>query len=324
MKLMLQDRDQIEAVSAPLAEELDSAYRRIKAAWGVQHKDDDAHGDVTADSLVVAETLEVGESGLFGGNVTVQLDTHQSVVIGDLSDVNPGGIGATGIRLQDDANTDFTIEADPGTFSAPALIWRDLLNGSVASSFLGLFRSSAVGVAPAEYNLSPPASTISLYLGSLASGRRWAEVYSTVVRVFTGFYERGRTVALGDGETPVFNAATYTASGGFTWSVASAKTHRLSRVGSQLFCDFWLEGTNVLGGAPAELNIALPAGLVAAVNQGVTFQAIDKGTSAVGWARIVAGESFVRLQSSIAGAGWQATAGADTTVRLQMRIEVVG
>lgn len=65
MKLLLQARDQIELLSNALAEELDSMIRRIKASWNVEHKDDDTHGDVTADSVAIRGGLRV--EGLIDG-----------------------------------------------------------------------------------------------------------------------------------------------------------------------------------------------------------------------------------------------------------------
>jgi hypothetical protein len=328
----LKFRERLQKIAGVLVEELDQLLIDVDAYLLVEHKGDGSHSDVTADSVTVENDVTAGGDGTFDGNVTADAD-GTAVEIGN--GVGGGGdyFGAPGIRFTYSSTHDWAVLLGDNNYSGasrPGMIWHDPPNVAATGTagFLALYRSTAIGVINAEYHLIPATSVSLIYLGADTLGRRIAALNCFHVRANDGYYERGRTVMVGDGETPTFAAGNYTASGvGITWPVLAGQeqTSRFSRSGSQLFVDKWIVGSNVLGGAPAELNIALPAGLTAAVDQGVTFQAIDAGGAAtVGWARIVAGESFIRLQSTVGGAGWTATAGANTTVRLQMRIEVVG
>src|SRR4051812_16597164 len=51
MKLVLINRERLQSLGSFLVSELDSMVSRIRSAWSVEHKDDDSHGHVHADSI---------------------------------------------------------------------------------------------------------------------------------------------------------------------------------------------------------------------------------------------------------------------------------
>jgi hypothetical protein len=84
MKLFLTNREQLQSLGAFLVSELDSMVARIRGAWSVEHKEDDTHGNVHADSLA-------------SGRVTLSDIVEETIALATLDNYDPGGLTTAGI-----------------------------------------------------------------------------------------------------------------------------------------------------------------------------------------------------------------------------------
>lgn len=79
-----------ERLPQEVLDELDQHNATLSGYLDEQHKEDGSHGDVTADSVVVANEVTAGGAGTFGGDLTAWAgDPSRECALGDLLKYNP-------------------------------------------------------------------------------------------------------------------------------------------------------------------------------------------------------------------------------------------
>lgn len=88
----------------------------------------------------------------------------------------------------------------------------------------------------------------------------------TNLNIFRGYQEHGRTANLGDWTATTFAAGDYTANGGSTLTVTSGEvtTNEYTEIGHTLHWNLEVDGATTSVASPTEIDIKIPAGLVAA------------------------------------------------------------
>ncbi len=76
MKLILTNREQIGALGSYLVSEFDSIIARIRGAWGVEHNDDDTHGNVHSQSIATGR-LTFSDIATDTISATTRLDNYE-------------------------------------------------------------------------------------------------------------------------------------------------------------------------------------------------------------------------------------------------------
>jgi hypothetical protein len=84
VKLVLINRERLQSLGSFLVSEFDSLISRIRGSWGVEHNDDDSHGNVHADSVATGRLTfsDIVTSAV----TTAQIDNH-----------NPGGLSTAAL-----------------------------------------------------------------------------------------------------------------------------------------------------------------------------------------------------------------------------------
>jgi hypothetical protein len=105
------------------------------------------------------------------------------------------------------------------------------------------------------------------YLGSTFDSfgnGRWAGAYLKACDSTNGYVERGRDAKIGDWKPVAFNAGNF-AGVGATWTVSSGNQveFKYRRTGTTLRGKLFLQGTTLSAAGASELDITLPAGLIA-------------------------------------------------------------
>jgi hypothetical protein len=299
-------RQQLRAIGGWLLTLWDSQQSSITSAWNVEHKADNTHGEVHADSLQA-----VGE-GTFGGNVTGQLTN-----IGKQS--TPDGIG-DGILLGTQWRVIEATEETPGAGTGKELQFWDVLNGGDAPAF------RAVWVSDHWVLLHGQSQSSGLHLGT--SSRRLDELHVLTANVIstlnstTGLKGFGRSVADGVGIAVPYSAGNFTASSG-TWTVDSGEQAvRYAMNGTTMTLWWQITGTDV-SATPTELRMTLPAGFTVAQTARNPITVSDAGAGgSIGVAVAINGDTFVRFFRDAASTAWSTTASDNTAVYGQIAIEV--
>ncbi len=117
-------------------------------------------------------------------------------------------------------------------------------------------------------------------------------------------------------------AGDFTGNGAMTWTVQSGDltTFAYVEMGKLMLIALTVATSSVGGVANTTLQVALPAGRVAARAMTTPAWISDNGTPAIGVVRVTAGGSVLAIQTA-AGANWTASANA-TGVECSLAIEV--
>jgi hypothetical protein len=290
--------------------ELEQLIALFQGYLSAQHKDDGSHGDVTADSLDVETDITAGGDLEVEGSVTADADGTPIVL-------SPDTTFGPGVGLTSGANSSWRIEGSP---SAATLTIRDLLRTASHADTGTIAIVRTASGATGDYTLKPHASYILLSLGADSSGQRIAEVNATLVRAFSGYYERARTAAVGE-FTSFTGTVALTASTGL-WDGATVARAHYRIVGKEARVEFNIHSSDV-SATPADLIMSLPAGITPTAANFRTIQVSNAGAAAaVGIARVAAGTAEIRFQSTAAGGAWGTTAANDTFVRGDIAFEV--
>jgi hypothetical protein len=113
-----------------------------------------------------------------------------------------------------------------------------------------------------------------------------------------GYFERARSVAMGDWISPAYNAGDFTAGGTMTWTVQSADvyTYEYTLIGHTMILAFDIIQTSVTAPLAADLRIAIPGGFTAAKYTPQVFVYNDNGGgNTAGFAQIVPGGTYLSL-----------------------------
>ncbi len=301
---------------------IENALQRLTAAitahWNVEHKDDGTHGAVTCDSITAtkgdaqdrnAPTGNVSADGdgphTFGGDVVTPL-----VVIGMVgTSVGTDGLIGPGVRVYDTDETTIRYEIVNG--GGGTLRQLRILDRVRQVTPLELGWESSNG-----YWWGPGKDTViidNVSLGSpfYGSGRgQWTAAYTR-----NGYFERQRSVALGEWTAVAHAAGNFTASAG-SWTVDSGdqSLYRYTLVGKTMTLAWAIINTDV--SAASVLHLAIPDGFTAAATIDGTYLARDAGGAAVfATCRTVSGQGYIELfPTPGTGGTWTITAADNTTV----------
>lgn len=221
-----------ERLPQEVLDELDQHNATLSGYLDEEHKEDGSHGDVTADSVVVANEVTAGGAGTFGGNLTAWAgDSSRECVLGELLNDNPLVVSSDCVGLK--------IGAEDGVVGKPWFILTQthgLGQGRRELAFVdGNQSDSGRTVAAALYyvpdggfgyyvfgpTLRQNNHVGGLDLGYPNTGRRIRNIYATnitanndihannitannTIAALNGVTERGRTVPMGEwqGYTP--------------------------------------------------------------------------------------------------------------------------
>ena len=144
----------------------------------------------------------------------------------------------------------------------------------------------------------------------------WADIVTN-----RAYFERGRTVAVGEWTAVPYNAGNFTASAG-TWTVDSGDqlAYAYTLVGKTMTLAFDIVGTDVSAGAI--LRIAIPGGYTAARRTRTPISVRDNGTYGTGFAIVKPSQAYVECVASQAAANFAITAGDNTDVNGEITFEV--
>lgn len=140
--------------------------------------------------------------------------------------------------------------------------------------------------------------------------QRWRQFFEALGQTYGTWYQVPHDASL------------YTGGGLQTWTVASADQSTLAYVlmGQLMIVAFTIVTSSVGGVADASLQIAIPAGKVAARDMSAPVWVNNNGTLAIGVARVSAGGTVIAIKL-VNAANWAAA--ADTTgVEGQIAFEV--
>lgn len=163
-----------------------------------------------------------------------------------------------------------------------------------------------------------PAAQHTIYtidLGVNNSAGRWSSVFAN------GYYERGRTVPMGEWIQVAYDGANFTADAGL-WDVGSGDqtTYRYTLIGKTMILAFCIQNTT-LNATPTAMILKIPGGFTPAATLIDPFSYSDNGTFGTGQAIVsVAGGGFVYFYTATTGP-WQNAANT-TEVRGQIAFEV--
>jgi hypothetical protein len=114
-----------------------------------------------------------------------------------------------------------------------------------------------------------------------------------------GFFERGRSTAMGEWQNVAFNASNFFAAGAMTWTVASGDqvTFKYTNlIGKTLGITFDLAVTSVGGVVGTDLQMTIPGGFLPAVQSVHPIVIRDNGVADSGWAVAQAGVSYLIIR----------------------------
>jgi hypothetical protein len=247
-----------------VAKELRQYYALTEGYLSVEHKDSGAHAAVTADSVTVAGAGTFGAGLTAFSGVTLQESGFRSAsFLGDPScaGVLVGGASA-GLFLE------LRAAVSPYTSGNEIALWS--LGYSTVKPIL---RFGSIG---GTLTMLDGGSGSSIDLGSTLDPI--ANVVATDVMGVNGLKERSRSAYLGEWTTVTYSSGNFTTNAG-TWTVASGDqtTYSYSLIGKTLLLNLAIETTTV-SGAPAQLRVALPAGLTAAKTTITPGTGSDAGT----------------------------------------------
>lgn len=291
---------------------LENVLQKITAAiattWNVEHKDDGTHTDVTAD------TVQVGSDpsdGAWQGNVTGSLVPTTSTQ--DLGATITQGASRVGdhpwrnLRLSgriDWVTYQTTGVAQSGT---PSLV-RTSLNLAYASE--GTF----------TWDLTNGVNTHTVTFGRGLNGITTTRAITCVglsssasVSATLGFFERGRSTALGEWILVTYAAGNFTASVG-AWTVDSGDqaVYKYTLIGKTMILQWSIDSTDVSAGSV--LRLAIPGGFTAVHTHNGLHEARDNGgTAVIATCRTVAGLAYIELYPTAGTAGTWAITAADNT-----------
>jgi hypothetical protein len=297
MNIGLKFREQVGQIGGFLVEELDQLVAGIRGGWLVEHKADGSHGDIHADS-VTTDDLTV---------VNVDVTGHVSSL--DFGDDDLGTIALDGSSVtgRQDISSYPTVSTTADVITPVLASERSFCPTADASVSLGLL------------------SDVS------ANTRRWKNLlfshvaYGPTIVATTAFYERGRSVALGEWTTPTYSAGDFTASAG-SWGVDSGDitTYSYTLIGKTMTVNFVIDGTDVSTAAPTNLRIKIPGGFTANKTVIASAQVSDAGGAfQAGICRVASGGTVIEVYKDNTGSAlWTLTAGDNTSVRGSITFEV--
>lgn len=323
-------REQLQRIGQTLVDEFDAVLAQFVGYLSVQHKSDGTHSAITATTITTSGDATVGGELTTAGNLHVTpsaVADAQSASAFVLGNVAPGGgVDAEGLvwpaKTGERSAYGVTVE-DNG--AAGASQW-SLRHRLAANFVIVLLKPLAAGIA-SGWALKPDPTTNGtdgVDLGENTNNHRWRSVFAEAVYAnFSGFFERGRTIALGEWIAVTYAAGNFTASTG-TWTVDAGDqiTYAYTLIGKTMHLAFYIDTTDV-SAAAAHLRLAIPGGFTAARQIHQPFQAIDAAGAAVtGLARVVAAGTFVELYSTMNAGAWTITAADNTAVRGMLTFEV--
>lgn len=329
MNLLLYFREQLNAVSNAIVDELDQLIASITAAWEIEHNSDGTHGAVTAESVSVSGDVEADGDGIFGGAVvahegqsfpdTDPLDAGERMIFGYAT----AGALSSGLGLfWPFSDTEYGRAWLVITNGGDRIGLEDLVVGHRSAANVAILRVSrdviddAWGLAPDEVTNG----TDGVQLGFDENGKRFSEAHIENVFAKTAIYERGRTVAMGEGQNIAYAAGNFTAQAG-TWTVDAADQTQLRYAIWGKTCTVWFDIANTdVSAAATDLRIALP--VTPAIDTRNLCQVVDAGVQNTGFARVAAGVARLQIFKTLAGAAYTITAADNTSVRGQITFEI--
>lgn len=141
--------------------------------------------------------------------------------------------------------------------------------------------------------------------------------------VLVGGLATSKTLVNGDWAELPYSPTQFSGSGGMIWTVEpkDITTFAYTRIGHTMIVAFDLDSTSVSGPASVALQIALPAGAVAARSTFAAFQLRDGGRDGVGMAQVLGGKGVIYLYNGAVAGNWSSATNA-TRVAGSITLEV--
>jgi len=138
----------------------------------------------------------------------------------------------------------------------------------------------------------------------------------------TGYYERSRTVAMGEWTTVTHSAGNFTGNGSLTWTVDSGDmlVNRYTDVGLTMWWSLGLVNTSTGGTASDELRVTLPASRTVSATTTGACAGVDNGTTVETVYTATAGNTYVTFYRTIAGANWSNASTNATSIRCMVQV----
>lgn len=296
-------------------EGVERAFRRVvagvTAGFLIEHKEDGTHSAVTADSLTLgSDPLD----GSWDGNVGSSL-----VPTADGLDLGAVVTGQDGSDPLDHPWQDLRLS---GTLYVGAAWEATIVDGiptierevnGLTIDIQGQSEFTVTGSTAGELQMT--AGNLS-YDGNFDAG-------GAVTAGNDGFFERGRSTAMGVWTTPSFNAGDFTGSGTISWTVAAGDVNNFAYtlIGKTMIVQFTIITTTV-SGTGVELRIAIPGGFTGAKLVNTPIRVSDNGTFGIGYARVAASGTVIGCFLDATGATNWAAATDATEVRGEIIFEV--
>jgi hypothetical protein len=331
-------------LDATTENELENFIARLKGLWLTEHTEDGGHGDITAGSgdfsgdVTIAGDLDVAGKGTYGGSLELADVTDgsygtampgfsiQLTDYGNAATLGPairfGSSSALGWTIvADELHTwrglKFLSHAESGAFDCAMQLSSDLA-GTLGTYYLR--PNGTTGV----LNLGGPTAVFGL--GSKINVVTATTVDSVVTTAFTGFFEKGRSLGVGEWADQPYATGNFTTNGP-VWTVnpGDVQKYRYSVVGHTMHLQFAFVATT-LAAIATRLTIVVPGGYTVVGTTYGTYRAFDGGAVGPGLPAWTVGASeasggFVNLYSTSAGGGWN-TSAATLYVQGHMTFEV--
>jgi len=137
-----------------------------------------------------------------------------------------------------------------------------------------------------------------------------------------GYYERSRTVAVGDWQGVPYSAGNFTGSGALTWTVDSGDVanNRYTDIGTTMIWSLGLVTTSTGGTANTELRVTLPASRTVSATTTGNCAGLDNGTEVHSVWTATAGNTYVSFFRTISGANWSNASTNATALRCMVTV----
>jgi hypothetical protein len=286
-----------------------------------EHTGEGGHGDITAESAIIADDVEIGGDLKVSGTFRIQEGTDD-VTSPSVWTLNPGPDEPTGFlpaqnRVLRLSNLEGAVKGGLPTTNSILKIsfvvtdgwtWNFGSAGLADSVILtGIDELDATDIDATDVT----ATTVNATDVNADDIDVTGAITADTVDSTTGYTEMGRTAPQGVWTDVAFNAANFTASGTMAWTVASGdqNTYTYMLIGNTMFLSFKISTSTVVAPLSTTLRLAIPGGYVVATDY-TTSGGLDynQGAWLKGCCEVASGEAYVRLfTQGFGSANWAAS-----------------
>lgn len=298
MNLINPFRDTLQRIPQ-LNDALDLILAKINALWSVEHDGEGHHTSITASGTITA-TGDITSVG----NVVAQVGTDAEAQLGALENIGAEpiergiiiggtsgyevivrGVNPPGVSGEEVAAFHLARDADKP-------VWRIVYLPFDSAFHLMPYKGPLGGTILGVNNL-----------GDRFLDAHFLDAHHQECHAEAGYTERGYAARMGEWTGVTFNAASFTASGGGTWTltIADQTTFAYTLVGLTMIVSFFFDATSVAA-AGTTLSVTIPGGFSAARTMMNPLGALlDNGIATPGFALVAASGTqinFLRLDGA--------------------------